>query len=221
MSVLLVVVVTSLWCGLGVKPERQTVAGAKSSVFGIGIEAHGVSGGTARVDLRCSISNSCEGAVAVWVVESRYFGEARAMSLCGDVEDGTRPLIMQTEGVGSFRRQGRSTGRQFRRRPGNWMWGAPWESIFWMTHVVPTARSVGLLGIGVMSWTVSRGPYCCWAYYWWRYRMQDVYIRDWNLQWGRVLGSESQVLCRQRGAGLCSDILVCAGQVADTGPRTF
>ena len=51
------------------KSERQRVAGAKSSVSGTGIEAHGVSGGSDRVDLRCSMSISCEEAVAVWVVE--------------------------------------------------------------------------------------------------------------------------------------------------------
>lgn len=45
------------------------------------------------------------------VVESLYFGEASAMSWFGGDEDGARPLIIQTEGVGSFRRHGMSTGR--------------------------------------------------------------------------------------------------------------
>ena len=47
-------------CELIVKPERQGVAGTKSPVSGIGIEVHGVSGGSARVYLRCAISISCE-----------------------------------------------------------------------------------------------------------------------------------------------------------------
>ena len=97
------------------------------------------------------------------VEESRYCGEARAMSLWGGVEDGARPRIIQTEGVGSFRRLVRSTGRQFRRCPGNCMCGASWESSFWMTPVEPTRRPrvpVGHPGSGVISWTVSCAPYC-------------------------------------------------------------
>ena len=91
MSCLVLGVVLSLWCGAIVKPERQGVAEVKSSVSGIGIEVHGVSGGSARVDLRCAMSNSCKWAVAVGAVESRYFGQARATSLCGGVEDGAGP----------------------------------------------------------------------------------------------------------------------------------
>ena len=81
MSVLVMVEVTSSCSGRGVKPQRQSVSGTKSSVSGIGIESHGVSGGSARVDLRSSMSNSCEWSVADWVVESRYFGEASPLSL--------------------------------------------------------------------------------------------------------------------------------------------
>ena len=81
MSGLVVVELTSLCYEPGVKTERQSVSGAKSSVSGIGIESHGVSGGSARVDLRSSMSNSCEWSVADWVVESRYFGEASPLSL--------------------------------------------------------------------------------------------------------------------------------------------
>ena len=92
MSGLVMVEVTSSCSGRGVKPQRQSVSGTKSSVSVIGIESHGVSGGSARVVLRCSISNSFEGSEADWVVESRYFGEARAMSLWGGVDDGARPL---------------------------------------------------------------------------------------------------------------------------------
>ena len=136
---------------------------AKSSVSGIGMESHGVSGCSTRVDRKCSMSNSCEGIVADCAAESRYFGVARAMSLWDGVEDGARPLDIQTEGVGSFRRHGRSTGRQFRRCPGNCMCGAPWESRFCMTPVEPTAKSVGRPGSGVISWTVSCAPYCCGA----------------------------------------------------------
>ena len=98
-----VVSVASLCGGPGVKPERQSVAGAKSSVSGIGMESHGVSGGSLRIDRRCAMSNSCEGSGSDRVVESLYFGEARAMSLWGGVEDGARPLTIQTEGDRGFR----------------------------------------------------------------------------------------------------------------------
>ena len=74
MAELAVAVVSSLGCGAGAKPERHRVSEAKSSVSGIGIEAHGVVCGLARMDLRCAMSNSRVWAAPAWVVESRYFG---------------------------------------------------------------------------------------------------------------------------------------------------
>ena len=97
-----------------VKPERHVVSGAKSSVSGMDMEAHVVLDGFTRMDFRHCTSNSFTSVVGFWVVVSRYFGEAIGMSLEGDLEDGTRPVIIQTEGVGNFRRHGMSTGRQFR-----------------------------------------------------------------------------------------------------------
>ena len=71
-------------------------------------------GGFTRIDLKRCMSNSFTSVVALWVVVFRYFGEAIAMSLEGEVEDGASPVIIQTEGVRSFLRHGMSTGRQFR-----------------------------------------------------------------------------------------------------------
>ena len=52
MSGFVVVEVTSLCGGPGVKPERQSAAGSKSSVTGNGTEVHVVSGGSVSVTLR-------------------------------------------------------------------------------------------------------------------------------------------------------------------------
>ena len=105
-------------CGIvGVKPARQSMSGAKSSVSGMFMEAHGVGvvGGCAKVLLRLSISNSLDCSVVSCVVESRYLGEARAMSLWGGVDEGARPCIIQADGLGTFWMYGMSISRQFRR----------------------------------------------------------------------------------------------------------
>ena len=102
--------------GSGVKTERQVMSGAKSSVSGMGMDAHVVFACFSRIALRRCMSNSFASVVGVWVVVSRYFGEAMAASLEGDLEDGASPAIIQTAVVGSFQRHGMSTGRQLRIR---------------------------------------------------------------------------------------------------------
>ena len=86
--------------------------GVKSSVFGMGVEAHVVFAGFSRMDCKRCMSNSFPGVAVFWVVVSLYLGEAIATSLEGDLEDGSRTVIIQTEVVGSFRRQGMSTRSQ-------------------------------------------------------------------------------------------------------------
>ena len=114
MACWVVVELSSYGDGPGVKPKRQVMSGAKSSVSGMGMEAHVVFAGGSRRDFRRCMSNSLTGVVGFWVVVSRYFGEAIATSLEGELEDGARPVIIQIEAVGSFRRHDMSTGRQFR-----------------------------------------------------------------------------------------------------------
>ena len=85
----------------------------------MGMEAHVVFAGFCRIDFRRCMLNSFASVVGfkVWVVVSRYSGQAIATSLKGGLEDGASPVIIQTEVGGSFRRHGMSTGRQFRRCP--------------------------------------------------------------------------------------------------------
>ena len=115
--------------GPGVKSERQVMSGAKSSVSGMGMEAHVVFAGFCRIDFRRCMLNSFASVVGfkVWVVVSRYSGQAIATSLKGGLEDGASPVIIQTEVVGSFWRQCMSTERHFRIRLGNWILVFPWS----------------------------------------------------------------------------------------------
>ena len=102
---------------VGVKPARQSMSGAKSSVSGMFMEAHGVGVVGGCVLLRLSMSNSLDCSVVSCVVGSRYLGEATAMSLWGGVavDEGARPCISQADGVGTFRMYGMSISRQCRR----------------------------------------------------------------------------------------------------------
>ena len=70
MSCWVVFEVPSCGDGPGVKPERQVVPGAKFSVSGMGMQAHVVVCGFARIDLRRCMSNSWTSVVALWVVVS-------------------------------------------------------------------------------------------------------------------------------------------------------
>ena len=56
----------------GVKPERQVMSGAKSSVSGMGIEAHVVFAGFWSMDFKRWMSNSFVGVAVFWVVVSLY-----------------------------------------------------------------------------------------------------------------------------------------------------
>ena len=149
--------------GPGVKPERQVMSGAKSSVSGMGMEAHVVFAGFCRMDFRRCMLNSFARVVGFCVVVFRYFGEAIATSLKGGWEDGAGPVIIQTEAVGSFWRHGMSTGTQFRIRLWNCIIGVPLESSMLMTPSDPTGRRFGLPGSGVMIWTLSRALNGCGA----------------------------------------------------------
>ena len=135
-------------------PERQAMSGAKSSVSGIGMGVKFVC--FSMVDFRWCMSNSFVIVAVLWEVVSPYFGEAKATRLWGGLEDGARRVIVQTEVVGSCRRQGMSIGRQFRRCPLNCMVGVPCWSIFVITPSAPTVTAVGRPSSGELSWTESR-----------------------------------------------------------------
>ena len=130
---------------VGVKPARQSMAGAKSSVSGMFMEAHGAGVVGGCVLLRLSMSNSLDCSVVSCVVESRYLGEATAMSLWGGVDEGARPFISQADGVGTFWMYGMSISRQFRRCPGNCI-RVFCESSCLTTPVAPTCRRAGRPG---------------------------------------------------------------------------
>jgi len=68
-----VIVVDGPSCGdgPGVKPERQVMSGAKSSVSGMGIEAHVGFAGFCRMDFRRCMLNSLGSVVGFCVVVSR------------------------------------------------------------------------------------------------------------------------------------------------------
>ena len=107
----IVVELSSCGDGPGVKPERQVMSGAKSSVSVMGMEAHVAFSWLWRMGLRRCMLNSFVSVVGFCVSVSRYFGEAIATSLKGGSKDGVSPVIVQTEAVGSFWRHGMSTGR--------------------------------------------------------------------------------------------------------------
>ena len=159
----IVVKLSSCGDGPGVKPERQVMSGAKSSVSVMGMEAHVAFVCCCRMDFRRGMLNSFLSVVGFSVAVSRYFGEAIATSLKGGWQDGVSPVIVQTEDVGSFWRHGMSTGRQFRIRLWNCIIGVPLESIMLMTPCDPTGRRSCLPGSCVRSWTLSRALNGCGA----------------------------------------------------------
>ena len=145
------------------KPERQVISGAKSSVSGIGTMVEVGCVDFCMTDFSSCMSNSCGVVAVLWVVVSPYLGEAKATMLWGGLEDGPRLVIIQMEVVGIFRRQGMSTGRQFRRCSWNCIVGVPWVSSFVITPSAPTVMSVGRPSSGDKSWTVSLARNGCGA----------------------------------------------------------
>ena len=67
--------------GSGVKPERQVISGAKSSVSGIGMGVHVGCVDFWMMDFKSCMSNSCGIVAVLWVAASPYFGEAKATML--------------------------------------------------------------------------------------------------------------------------------------------
>ena len=132
------------------------MSGAKSSVSGIGVGVKFLCVCVSMVDFKWCMSNSCVIVAVLWVVVSPYFGEAKATRLWGGLEDGARRVTVQTEDMGSFRRQSMSIGRQFRRCPVNCIVGVPCWSIFVITPWAPTVTAVGRPCSGEISWTESR-----------------------------------------------------------------
>ena len=81
MACWVIVACASCCDGSGVKPERQVISGAKSSVSGIGMGVHVGCVDFWMMDFKWCVSNSCGIVGVLWAVVSPYFGEAKATML--------------------------------------------------------------------------------------------------------------------------------------------